>query len=182
MIGFGNSETYLFTNNRIELLFGSLEASYFTFSMPTDGIITALSASFTLWSVPQEGINNNIIAELYYSLTPNNIFVPVPGAKVNLGTIATDDSLGTVYNGIVTGINVPIPAQTALLFVFYNTTTPNVSAQVTGAMRGDLSYIFVNSLHFFIFTFFNPKCRDTPLYLPSIGSKSIYIIPSPIVF
>ena len=108
----------------------------FTFTMPTAGTISALSASFILDRL-EPAIDNNITAQLYYSLTFDNTYTPVPGAIVELGTISGSAPYGTILNGIVKGINVPVPEQTKLVLIFYNTTNGQ-AGMVRGYLQGGL--------------------------------------------
>jgi len=136
-LGFGSAGEIEAPNDPIEFFVTPGAESYYAFSMPADGIITALSAKFILSDLyPQ--IDNTITAQLYYSLTLDNTFTPVTGATVALGTVLGNDPFGKVLGGIVTGLNVPVPAQASLLLVFYNTTTSQEEAEVRGVMQGGL--------------------------------------------
>jgi len=139
VLGFGNAGELYAPSDPIEFLVDPGAEQYCAFPMPTSGIITALSAKFILSDLyPQ--IDNTIIAQLYYSLTLDNAFIPVPGATVNLGTILGSDPLGTVLNGIVTDLYVPIPAQASLLLIFYNTNTasPPQATEARGVIQAGL--------------------------------------------
>jgi len=137
ILGFGSAAEIDAPNDPITFYVTPGAEPYYAFSMPTDGIITALSAKFILTDVyPQ--IDNTINVQLYYSPTLDNTFIPVRDAAVVLGTVSGSDPLGTVLNGIVTDLNVPITAQTSLLLIFYNTTTAQEVVEVRGAMQGGL--------------------------------------------
>lgn len=64
-------------------------------------------------------------AQLYSSATPDNIFSPIPGTAVTLAPALTGVLVppGTTSNGILTGLNIPVTAQTRLLLVFSATAT-----------------------------------------------------------
>lgn len=126
-IGFGSSAPGLtILGSSIDLTNSSGTLSNFAFSMPRAGTITSLSAYFsTTGLLNLLGSSITIRAQLYISNTPNNIFTPIPGAVVNLspalsGTIA----LGSISNGITTGLSIPVTAQSRLLMVY--------SAQASG--------------------------------------------------
>ena len=139
VLGFGNAGELYAPSDPIEFLVDPGAEQYCAFPMPTGGIITALSAKFILSDLyPQ--IDNTITAQLYYSLTLDNAFIPVPGATVNLGTVLGSDLLGTVLNGIVTDLYVPIPAQASLLLIFYNTNTasPPQASEARGVIQAGL--------------------------------------------
>jgi len=138
ILGFGNAtEIVISPNDPIKFFTTSELEAYYAFSMPTDGTITALSAKFILSDLyPQ--IDNTITAQLYHSPTFDNTFIPVPGATVALGTVLGNDPFGTVLNGIVTGLNVPVPAQASLLLIFYNTNTASRESEARGVMQGGL--------------------------------------------
>jgi len=137
ILGFGNAGEFYAPNDPIEFLVTPGAEPYCAFPMPTGGTITALSAKFILYSLyPQ--VDNTITAQLYYSPTLDNTFIPVLGATVALGTVLGSDPLGTVVNGIVTDLNVPVPVQTSLLLIFYNTTTSQVYAEARGVMQAGL--------------------------------------------
>ena len=71
------------------------------------------------------GSTATLTAQLYSSTGPNDIFTPVPGAVVTLSPTMTGIvSIGTVANGVTTGLNIPVGTQTRLMFV--------VTAELTG--------------------------------------------------
>ncbi len=73
------------------------------------------------------GSTVTVSAQLFQSTTPDDTFVAVPGAVVNLSPPLTDlVSIGDVSSGITTGLNIPVTAGTRLLLVF--------SAEVTGGL------------------------------------------------
>ncbi|CCF14436.1 putative membrane protein [Brevibacillus laterosporus GI-9] len=107
----------------------------FAYSVPRDGIITSISAFFsTAVGVTILGGSATITAQLYSSPTPNNIFTPIPGAIVTLTPSLTGlVPIGTISNGLTTGLAIPVTAQTRLLMVFSITTTGlTVVTAVTG--------------------------------------------------
>ena len=99
------------------------------FSMSTDGVITSIAAYFSgtnSFFVGDSLLFEVIVtAQLYESTVPNNTFTPIPGASVvmaqeGFGFI----TLPLIFNGITTGLNIPVSAQTRLLMVFSATFIP----------------------------------------------------------
>jgi BclB C-terminal domain-containing protein len=61
---------------------------------------------------------------LYSSTTPDNTFTPIPGALVTLAPPLTGVlGVGTISNGLTTGLTIPVTPQTRLLMVFSATAT-----------------------------------------------------------
>jgi BclB C-terminal domain-containing protein len=143
LVGFGNSaSTSSSGTSTIDLTGGPGVLQNFAFSMPRSGTITSISAYFsTTTALSLIGTTISISAQLYESTTPDNTFTAVPGAVVTLapglsGLIA----LGTISNGITTGLSIPVTAQTRLLLVYTATasgiTTTNT---INGYASGGLS-------------------------------------------
>lgn len=125
-VGFGNSQT------GVSLLGGSIDltgapgvAANMAFSVPRDGTITSISGYFSsTLALSLVGSTVTVTAQLYSSSAPNNIFTPIPGAMVTLAPPLTGLlALGTISNGITTGLNIPVTAQTRLLMVYSATAT-----------------------------------------------------------
>ncbi len=117
ILGFGNATT------GVQISDGAIDTTTigsYAFSAPTDGIITSFSAYFSTTSaLTLVGTTVTITAQLYESSTPNNIFTPVPGAQVTLAPALTGVlSIGTICNGITTGLSIPVSAQSRLMVVF----------------------------------------------------------------
>ena len=120
IIGFGNSSVariYPTISGTIDTTSGPYN---FAFSMPRDGTITSLSAFFsTSTGLTLVGTTIKVTAQVYTSTTPDNIFTPVPGAIVTLAPALTGVlAPGTISNGIVNGLNIPVTEQTRVLVVF----------------------------------------------------------------
>ncbi|KPU45185.1 hypothetical protein OXPF_10760 [Oxobacter pfennigii] len=96
--------------------------------MPRDGTITDIAAYFSVGAaVALVGSEVTISAQLYSSPTPDDAFAPVPGTIVDLAPVLTGAvAIGTTANGILTGLSIPVTAQTRLMMVF--------SAAVTGGL------------------------------------------------
>jgi BclB C-terminal domain-containing protein len=82
-----------------------------------------------------------ITAQLYESATPDNVFTPVAGATVTLAPPLTGVlAIGTLSSGIVTGLSIPVTAQTRLLLVYSASVTAGIDIATTiqGYMSGGL--------------------------------------------
>ena len=92
----------------------------FAFSMPRDGTITSIAAFFsTTVALALVATTVTLTAQLYSSPTPDNTFAPIPGTLVTLAPALTGVlAIGTVSNGILTGLSIPVTAETRLLMVF----------------------------------------------------------------
>ena len=120
-VGFGNSaQDSTDLRPSIDLTGSASAVVNFSFSVPSDGIITSIAAYFST-SAPLALIGSTITvtAQLYSSTTPNNIFSPVAGAAITLspaliGIIA----IGAISNGVITGLSIPVTSETRLLMVF----------------------------------------------------------------
>jgi len=87
------------------------------------------------------GSTVTITAQLYESATPDNTFTPIAGTLVTLAPPLTGVlAIGTISSGIVTGLSIPVTAETRLLMVYsitaagvtlINTVTGYASAGVT---------------------------------------------------
>ena len=125
-IGFGSSAPGLtILGSNIDLTNPSGTLTNFAFSMPRAGIISSISAYFsTTAALSLIGSSITIRAQLYVSSTPNNLFVPIPGAVVNLAPSLTGTiSIGDISSGLTTGLSIPVTAQSRLLMVFSATSS-----------------------------------------------------------
>jgi len=127
VLGFGSSATGISLSGGTIDLTGNVLGPIinFAFSAPRDGTITAIAAYFsTTLALSLLGSTVTITAQMYSSTTPNNIFTAIPGAIVTLAPPLTGVvSLGSISNGITTGLSIPVTAQTRLLMVFSATAT-----------------------------------------------------------
>jgi len=118
--------------------------SNMSFSMPRDGVITDITAYFsTVLALTLIGGDATITAQLYASSTPDNIFAPVAGTAVALApTFSGVVAIGDVAFGTLTGLNIPVTAETRLLLVFSVTTTGlAVATTVTGYASGGVNIV-----------------------------------------
>ncbi|WP_304363389.1 exosporium glycoprotein BclB-related protein, partial [Paenibacillus pasadenensis] len=143
LVGFGSSATGVsVVGNTIDLTGAAGTLLNFAFSVPRDGTITALSAYFsTTAALSLVGSTISITATLYSSSTPDNTFTPIAGTEVTLAPALTGViSLGTISNGIVTGLAIPVTTQQRLLLVFSATATGlNLVNTVAGYASAGLS-------------------------------------------
>ncbi|MGG1672127.1 exosporium glycoprotein BclB-related protein, partial [Paenibacillus sp. NRS-1783] len=127
LIGFGSSATGISLLGGVIDLTGTLVGPLinFAFSVPRDGVITSIAGYFsTTAALTLVGSTATITAQLFSSTTPDNTFTAVPGATVTLAPPLTGIiALGTISNGITTGLAIPVTAQTRLLLVFSATAT-----------------------------------------------------------
>ena len=57
-------------------------------------------------------------AQIYQSTTPNNVFSPIAGTQISLTpSLSGVLAVGTLLNGSLTGLNIPVTAQTRLMLV-----------------------------------------------------------------
>ncbi len=145
IMGFGSSTSNVaVTGGTIDLTGAPATNLAYAFSMPEDGIITSISAYFSSTAtLALVGSTVTITAQLYESTTPNNIFSAVPGAVVTLAPALTGVlAIGTISNGITTGLSIPVTSQTRLLMV-YSTTAAGLSLinTVSGYTGGGVSIV-----------------------------------------
>ncbi|WP_330999687.1 exosporium glycoprotein BclB-related protein, partial [Bacillus amyloliquefaciens] len=127
LVGFGNSVTGVSVGGggAIDLTGAGGTLLNFAFSVPRSGTITSIAAYFsTTAALSLVGSTVTITAQLYSSTVPNNTFTPIPGASVTLAPPLTGVlSIGSISNGITTGLNIAVTPQTRLLMVFSATAT-----------------------------------------------------------
>lgn len=88
----------------------------FAFSMPRDGVITSLAAYLSATAALALITPLTYTVQVYSSDTPDDIFTPVAGAVVDI-TITGIVSIGDTFNGLATGLGIPVTEQTRLLLV-----------------------------------------------------------------
>jgi BclB C-terminal domain-containing protein len=83
-------------------------------TFPTDETIQSITLfSSTTAALSLVGTTVTVSAQLYTSTTPNNTFAPVPGTLVTASPPLTGvDAIGTISNGITTGLSIPVTAGT----------------------------------------------------------------------
>ena len=120
-VGFGSSvQGITLLGATIDITNASGTLSNFAFQVPRSGIITSFSAFFsTTVSLSLVGSTVTVNAQIYQSTTPNNVFSPIAGTLISLSpSLSGIVSLGTLLNGSLTGLNIPVTAQTRLMLVF----------------------------------------------------------------
>lgn len=142
-VGFGNSVQFLTVlGSTIDITNASGTLSNFAFQMPRAGVITGFSAYFsTTAALSLIGSSVTVNAQIYQSPTPNNVFTPIAGTLISLSPSLTGAlSIGTQLNGALTGLNIPITAQTRLMLVFSATASGlSLLNTVTGYASAGLS-------------------------------------------
>jgi BclB C-terminal domain-containing protein len=119
-VGFGNSAAGItLLGETIDLTGAAGTLLNMAFSVPRDGIITDISGYFSnTVELNLLGTTITINAQLYASTTPNNMFTPIPGANVTLGSLTGSISIGDIVSGRTSGLNIPVTAETRLLMVY----------------------------------------------------------------
>ena len=142
-VGFGNSAQGLtLLGSTIDITNASGTLSNFAFQVPRAGTITSFSAFFsTTVALSLVGSSVTINAQIYQSTTPNNVFSPIAGTLINLTpSLSGVLSIGTLLNGALTGLNIPVTAQTRLMLVFSATASGlTLLNTVTGYASAGLS-------------------------------------------
>ena len=121
-IGFGSSDIGA---EALKTTINITELANHAFSMPRDGVITSLSAFFsTSQQINLTGTNVTINARLYSSSTPSNVFTEIPGTLITLTSALTGIvNEGFISRGIITGLAIPVTAETRLMVVFTSKST-----------------------------------------------------------
>ena len=130
LLGFGSSVT------GVSLIGGTINTTTIAnmaFSMPRDGIISSVAAYFsTTVALSLVGTTVTLTAQLYSSTTPDNVFFPIPGATVTLSpTLTGVVGIGSISDGLTTGLNIPVSARTRLLMVFAADVTAGIDVATT---------------------------------------------------
>jgi BclB C-terminal domain-containing protein len=142
LVGFGNSaQTAAAIGSSIDLTGGSSDLDE-AFSMPSNGTITGISAYFsTSAALSLVGTTVTVTAQIWESTTPDNTFTPISGASVTLAPAITGtEAIGTISNGLTTGLSISVTAQTRLLMVFSITAVGISEVQtISGYMSGGMT-------------------------------------------
>ncbi|MDE7053017.1 MAG: bclB domain-containing protein [Lachnospiraceae bacterium] len=120
-VGFGsNVQGLTVLGSTINITNAAGTLSNFAFQVPRDGTITSFSAFFsTTAALSLVGSTVTVNAQIYQSTAPNNIFSPIAGTLINLApSLSGIVSIGTLLNGALTGLSIPVTAQTRLMLVF----------------------------------------------------------------
>jgi BclB C-terminal domain-containing protein len=125
-LGFGSSApSPTVLGATIDLTGSAGQLLNFAFSVPRNGTIVSIDAYFsTVAALTLVGSTVTITAQLYSSTTPNNTFSPIAGTTITLAPPLTGVlAIGTISTGILSGLSIPVTAQTRLLMVFSATAT-----------------------------------------------------------
>ena len=125
-VGFGSSAASLSVlGATIDLTGAAGTLLNFAYSVPRAGTITDIAAYFSVTTaLALVGSTITITAQLYSSTTPDNTFSPIAGTAVTLApALIGAVAIGAVSNAILTGLSIPVTAQTRLLMVFSTTAT-----------------------------------------------------------
>ncbi|MDE6816529.1 MAG: hypothetical protein K2P13_04960 [Lachnospiraceae bacterium] len=120
-VGFGSSAQGLtLLGSTIDITNAGGTLSNFAFQVPRAGVITSLSVFFsTTAALSLVGSTVTVNAQIYRSVTPNNIFSPVAGTLVSLTpSLSGIISVGTLLNGSLAGLSIPVTAGSRLMLVF----------------------------------------------------------------
>jgi BclB C-terminal domain-containing protein len=120
-VGFGSSAQGLTVlGSTIDITNASGTLSNFAFQVPRNGIITSFSAYFSITAaLSLVGATVAVRAQIYQSATPNNVFAPIVGTLISLTpSLSGVISVGTLLNGALTGLSIPVTSQTRLMLVF----------------------------------------------------------------
>lgn len=120
-VGFGSSAQGLtLLGSTINITNASGTLSNFAFQVPRAGTVTSFSAFFsTTLALSLVGSTVTVNAQIYQSTTPDNVFSPIAGTLITLSpSLSGIISIGTLLNGSLTGLNIPVTAQTRLMLVF----------------------------------------------------------------
>jgi len=138
LIGFGNAtEGVPVSGPTIDVT----SVPNYAFSIPRAGTITAVSGFFSsTTALALIATTVTIHGELYCSSIPANTLAPVPGTFVVLGPALTGIvGIGTISSGSVTGLNIPITAQSRCAMVYsINASGLSLINTVVGYVSGGL--------------------------------------------
>lgn len=121
LVGFGSSVSGVSgAGTSINLAGSAGELLNFAFSVPRAGTITSIDAYFSnTVAASIIGTTVTVTAQLYQSAAPDNTFTAIPGATVTLSPALTGIvTSGFVSHGVITGLTIPVQAETRLLLVF----------------------------------------------------------------
>jgi len=143
VVGFGNGAVLPdILGATIDLTGSAGLLANMSFSMPRDGVITDITAYFSnVVALTLIGGTVTVTAQLYASTTPDNTFSPIAGTAVALApTYSGTVAIGEVAFGSLTGLNIPVTAETRLLLVFSVTSDGvGIATTVNGYASGGVN-------------------------------------------
>lgn len=142
VIGFGNFKVLTAeTDDPIKLpsAFNVLspETWQLAFSVPEDGVITALSLFISVGAA-QPVVDANIFFKVYRSTIPDNTFYPIEETAIGPFKLIHSSAIGTMFKDNLSNLNIPVSAGTRLIFVAYHTSpgaTSSPSLYYTGGLK-----------------------------------------------
>lgn len=124
MIGYGNSFfNFEYSGGTVDISDENSGQSYcYAWSAPRNTTLRAISAFINLTSTLTlaAGVSLTVVAEVFISTVPNNLFSGAPGATVQL-TFTGVNPHDTFKYGTTSGLNIAIPVGTRVLVMFYAT-------------------------------------------------------------
>jgi BclB C-terminal domain-containing protein len=118
------------------------EGTYsYAVQMPHAGTITSFNVFFNAISIaPSPDVTMVVTAQMYQSTAPNTGFTPIAGTQLDLTpSLKAENVSGALLKGSLTGLNIPVAAQTNLLFVLYATGSGNINYHtVVGYVNAEL--------------------------------------------
>lgn len=107
--------------------------------MPRAGTITSLAAYLSATAALALLTPLTYTVQIYASAAPDEVFAPVTGATVDM-TITGIISIGDTFNAVVTGLSIPVTAQTRLLLVA-SASGGGIIGSVVGSLSAGLSIV-----------------------------------------
>lgn len=104
----------------IDISGGPGVGSSFAFSVPRDGVITDIEVFYSNFSPQYLDGSYNVVARLYQSTTPNDIFTPINESTISLAPTFTGNTVtGDIARGSLTGLSINITKGTRLMLIYY---------------------------------------------------------------
>ena len=110
--------------------------------MPRDGVITSISVFFsTTIALALIGTTMTIHGQLYGSAIPSNTMIAITGTNVSLAPALTGlVSIGDVSIGSITGLSIPVTANSRIMLVMTATATGlNLVNSATGYVSAGIT-------------------------------------------
>jgi BclB C-terminal domain-containing protein len=118
----------------VSVVGGTIDLTGITTGQPVarNGTITSVAGFSTLTAaMALVGSTVTQTISVWQSTTPNNTYTQIPGTEITLAPSLTGVvPIGTIANGIITGLSIPVVARTNLIVV-YSTTAAGVQLITT---------------------------------------------------
>jgi BclB C-terminal domain-containing protein len=145
LLGYGSSlggiDVNDLTNTNLQFI---SQYSAYSFTVPRDGVIDAVSAYFAnTAALSLIGTTVTVRAQLYKFEIGDTNFSAIPGSLVTLAPAITGlVNIGTASTGITTSINYPVLAQTRIILVFsISVTGVSLVNTISGYASGGISIL-----------------------------------------